>query len=33
MTVSNLMAISPLEGRYAEKVNELRPVMSEYGSD
>jgi adenylosuccinate lyase len=31
MTVSNLMAISPLEGRYAEKVNELRPVMSEYG--
>lgn len=33
MIMSNfsLMAISPLEGRYAEKVQELRPIFSEYG--
>jgi adenylosuccinate lyase len=31
MTVSSIMAISPLEGRYAEKVADLRPLLSEYG--
>jgi adenylosuccinate lyase len=31
MTASSLLAISPLEGRYAEKVNELRPIFSEFG--
>jgi adenylosuccinate lyase len=27
----SLTAISPLEGRYFEKVNDLRPIFSEYG--
>lgn len=27
----NLTAISPLDGRYADKVNSLRPIFSEYG--
>ena len=31
MTVSPLMAISPLEGRYRDKLQELRPIFSEYG--
>ncbi len=31
MTISALNAISPLEGRYQEKVNDLRPTFSEYG--
>jgi adenylosuccinate lyase len=31
MTISPLTAISPLEGRYAEKVAELRPIFSEFG--
>ncbi len=31
MTAASLLAISPLEGRYAEKVNELRPIFSEFG--
>jgi len=31
MTTSTLMAISPLEGRYYEKVNNLRPIFSEFG--
>lgn len=31
MTISSLTAISPLEGRYQEKLNDLRPVFSEYG--
>ncbi len=31
MDLSALMAISPLEGRYQEKVNGLRPIFSEYG--
>jgi adenylosuccinate lyase len=31
MTHSTLMAISPLDGRYFEKVNDLRPIFSEYG--
>ncbi len=26
-----LMALSPLDGRYQEKVNQLRPIFSEYG--
>jgi hypothetical protein len=26
-----LMALSPLDGRYAQKVKELRPFFSEYG--
>jgi adenylosuccinate lyase len=29
--MSSLNAISPLDGRYAEKVNNLRPIFSEYG--
>ncbi len=29
--MSTLTAISPLEGRYFEKVNDLRPIFSEYG--
>lgn len=31
MQISSLMAISPLEGRYQDKVNLLRPIFSEYG--
>lgn len=31
MSLSTLMAVSPLEGRYHEKINELRPIFSEYG--
>jgi adenylosuccinate lyase len=31
MTISALNAISPLEGRYQDKVSELRPTFSEYG--
>ena len=31
MTISALMAISPLEGRYEEKLHDLRPTFSEYG--
>jgi len=31
MTISDLMAISPLDGRYHEKLSELRPIFSEYG--
>lgn len=31
MTISALTAISPLEGRYQEKINDLRPTFSEYG--
>lgn len=31
MNTSSLTAISPLEGRYYEKVNDLRPIFSEYG--
>ncbi len=31
MTISALTAISPLEGRYQDKVNDLRPTFSEYG--
>lgn len=31
MNVSSLTAISPLEGRYAEKMEGLRPIFSEYG--
>jgi adenylosuccinate lyase len=31
MTLSPLMAISPLEGRYHEKIVNLRPIFSEYG--
>jgi len=31
MTVSSLTALSPLDGRYAGKIAELRPVFSEYG--
>lgn len=31
MKVSNLRALSPADGRYAEKVNDLRDICSEYG--
>ena len=31
MKVSTLRALSPTDGRYAEKVNELRDIFSEYG--
>ena len=31
MTFSTLMALSPLDGRYAAKVSALRPLLSEYG--
>lgn len=31
MDTSALMAISPLDGRYQDKMNELRPIFSEYG--
>ena len=31
MTISTLMALSPLDGRYAAKVTALRPLLSEYG--
>jgi len=31
MTLSALTAISPLEGRYQEKMHDLRPTFSEYG--
>ena len=31
MTLSTLMALSPLDGRYAAKVTALRPLLSEYG--
>jgi adenylosuccinate lyase len=31
MTLSTLTAISPLDGRYSDKVSGLRPIFSEYG--
>ncbi len=31
MNLSSLTAISPVDGRYADKVSELRPIFSEYG--
>lgn len=31
MPYSNLKSISPLDGRYSEKVSELRDIFSEYG--
>ncbi len=31
MTNFSLTAISPIDGRYADKVNSLRPIFSEYG--
>ena len=31
MPVSPLLALSPLDGRYAAKVESLRPLLSEYG--
>ncbi len=31
MNLSTLTAISPVDGRYADKTSELRPVFSEYG--
>ena len=31
MELSSLSAISPLDGRYASKVEKLRPIFSEYG--
>ena len=31
MTLSSVMAISPLDGRYQEKVASVRPIFSEYG--
>ena len=31
MTDSALLALSPLDGRYAAKVDALRPIFSEYG--
>jgi adenylosuccinate lyase len=31
MTQANIMAISPLDGRYYDKLSDLRPIFSEYG--
>ena len=31
MSDSALLALSPLDGRYAGKVDALRPIFSEYG--
>lgn len=31
MAINELTAISPLDGRYAHKVNSLRPIFSEFG--
>ena len=31
MPASPLLALSPLDGRYAGKVEALRPLLSEYG--
>ena len=31
MTTSPISALSPLDGRYANKLNALRPLMSEQG--
>jgi len=31
MQVSPLTALSPLDGRYADKISELRPIFSEFG--
>ena len=31
MQVSPISALSPLDGRYADKVSDLRPIFSEYG--
>jgi adenylosuccinate lyase len=31
MTITSVTAISPLEGRYADKIAGLRPIFSEYG--
>ena len=31
MSESSLLALSPLDGRYAGKVDALRPIFSEYG--
>ena len=31
MAHSKLMAISPIDGRYASHVNALRPIVSEFG--
>lgn len=31
MTMSSLTAISPIDGRYSDKVDLLRPIFSEYG--
>jgi adenylosuccinate lyase len=31
MSVNELIALSPLDGRYAEKLNKLRPIFSEFG--
>ncbi|MDX2425415.1 MAG: lyase family protein, partial [Cycloclasticus sp.] len=31
MTLNKLNALSPVDGRYASKVDELRPIFSEFG--
>ena len=31
MTLTTLTAISPIDGRYASKVDALRPIASEFG--
>src|SRR5436190_12195337 len=31
MTIASLMAISPLDGRYQDKLSCVRPIFSEYG--
>ena len=31
MELTALTAISPIDGRYADKTAELRPIFSEYG--
>ena len=31
MELSSLTAVSPIDGRYASKTNDLRPIFSEFG--
>ena len=31
MSLSTITALSPLDGRYAAKLADLRPIMSEHG--
>jgi len=31
MTFDNLTSISPIDGRYSDKTNALKPIFSEFG--